>query len=141
MQFQTILTALAALILVNTSHAAGVAIEPGQWEMKSTMTMTMMPQPQSTTTVECIEDDALNPETFNMDKDSPCAITDVNFKGKTASWNINCPTEGGPVMEGQWEITSNGDTLTGKGTMTTEFSGQKMGFNMTWEGKRIGDCK
>jgi hypothetical protein len=31
--------------------------------------------------------------------------------------------------------------LSGKGEMTTEIAGQKMGFNMSWEGKRIGDCK
>jgi hypothetical protein len=44
-------------------------------------------------------------------------------------------------MEGQWEFTSKGDSISGKGSMNTEFSGQHMGFDMTWVGNRIGDCE
>ncbi|MFC1777202.1 DUF3617 domain-containing protein [Pseudomonadota bacterium] len=141
MRLYTILLGLTAVFLVNTANAGGVAIEPGQWEMTSTMTMSMMPQPQTTTVLECIEEDELDPESFNMDEDTPCDITDVTTDGNTARWSINCPTEGGAVMEGHWEVTSNGDSLTGKGEMTTEMAGQKMGFNMNWQGKRIGKCE
>jgi hypothetical protein len=135
------LTSLTIIFLVGTASAAGISIEPGQWEMTSTMTMTMMPQPRTTTILDCIEEGVLNPETFNMDEDNPCDITDVTTDGNTARWLINCPTEGGPVMEGHWEVTSNGNSLTGKGEMTTEMAGQKMGFSMSWEGKRIGECE
>lgn len=141
MRLHVILSGLTILFFTGTVSAEGVPINPGMWEMTSTMTMSMMPTPQTTTVEECIEEDILNPEKFNMDEDSPCAITDVSLDGNTATWSINCPTEGGPAMEGQWEVTSHGDTLTGKGQMTAEFSGQKMGFDMQWEGKRVGDCK
>lgn len=141
MRSPVILTSLIAIFFVNTASAAGISIEPGQWEMTTTMTMSMMPQPQTTTVLECIEEDVLDPETFNVDEDNPCDITDVTKSGDTARWSISCPTEGGPVMEGHWEITSNGDSLTGKGEMTTEMAGQKMGFTMGWEGKRIGKCE
>lgn len=141
MRSPIILTSLIAMFFVSTANADGISIEPGQWEMTSTMTMSMMPQPQITTVQECIEDDVLDPETFNMDEDNPCNIADVTTDGNTLRWSINCPTEGGPVMEGHWEITSNGDSLTGKGEMSTEMSGQKMGFDMIWEGKRIGKCE
>lgn len=141
MRINTILAGLAAVFITGSVYAEGVSIDPGMWEMTSTMTMTMMPAPQTTTVKECIEDGELNPETFNMDKDNPCDITDINIDGNTASWSIVCPTPGGPVMEGHWEMTSNGDSITGTGTMEAEFSGQKMGFNMTWDGKRVGDCE
>ena len=135
------LSGLITLFLVNSASAAGVSIDPGQWEMTTTMTMSMMPQPQTTTVLECIEEDVLDPESFNMDEDNPCEITEVTTDGNTARWLINCPTEGGPVMEGHWEVTSNGDSLTGKGEMTTGITGQIMGFSMSWEGKRIGKCE
>jgi len=141
MRFQFFLTGLATVFLAGSAHAAGVSIQPGQWEMTSTMTMTIMPQPQVNTVHECIEENEISPDNFNMDQDNPCDITDVMVEGNTARWSISCPTEAGMVMEGQWEFTSLGNSITGSGTMTTEFSGQKMGFDMTWEGKRIGDCE
>jgi len=141
MRLHTTLTCLTAIFLVGTANADGIDVEPGQWEMTSTMTMSMMPQPQVTTVMECIEEDTLNPEDFNMDEENPCSISEASTKGNTTRWSINCPVEGGAVMEGQWEVTSTGDSLTGKGDMTTEIAGQKMGFGMSWEGKRVGDCK
>ena len=141
MRINIFLTGLASLVFAGTASAEGVSIDPGMWEMTSTMTMTMMPEPRSNTVQECIENDELSPESFNMDKDNPCDITEVAIEGNTARWSINCSTDGGPAMEGQWEFTSNGDSISGKGEMNAEFSGQKMGFNMTWKGKRIGDCE
>jgi len=141
MRIHIFLTGLAIFMFTGSASAEGVSIDPGMWEMTSTMTMTMMPEPRSTTVNECIEEDELSPESFNMDKDNPCNITDVTIEGNTARWSISCSTGGGPVMDGQWEFTSNGDSITGNGSMETEFSGQKMGFNMTWEGKRVGDCE
>ena len=141
MRFQVFLSGLATVLISGTSSADGVSIQPGMWEMTSTMTMTMLPQPQSNTFKECIDKDEISPESFNMDEDTPCQISDMSVEGNTAHWSINCPTEGGPVMEGQWEFTSSGDSISGSGTMSTEFSGQKMGFDMTWAGKRTGDCE
>ena len=140
MRTQFILAGLAAVFFTSTGHAEGVAIQPGMWEMTSTMTMTMLNQPQTNTAKECIEEDELDPENFNMDQDNPCKIADVEIDGKTARWSISCPTEGGMTMDGKWEFTSYGDSISGSGSMSTEMSGQKFGFDMTWSGKRIGDC-
>ena len=141
MRLSTILASFIVMFPVCTANTEGVDIEPGQWEMTSTVTMSMLPQPQVNTAVECIKKDRLNPEDFDMDEENPCSISDVNIEGNTSRWSINCPFEGGAVMNGQWEVTSHGDSLTGKGSMATEIAGQKMGFNMSWEGKRIGECK
>ena len=141
MRLSTVLASFTAIFLTSTVNAEGLDVEPGQWEMTTTMTMSMMPQPQVTTDIECIEEDKLRPEDFDMDEDSPCSISDVNYEGNTGRWSIDCPVEGGGAMKGQWEVTSNGDKLSGKGEMTPEIAGQKMGFNMSWEGKRIGECK
>ena len=135
------LIGLIAVLFSITSNADGVAIDPGQWEMTTTMTMSMMPQPQTNTTKECINESELNPEDFNMDEENPCSINDATIDGDTASWTINCPAANGMVMEGAWQFTSKGDSLTGKGYMSADMMGQTMRFDMTWEGKRIGDCE
>ena len=75
-----------------------------------------------------------------MDEENPCDISDVKIESNTASWKISCPAEGGAMTEGTWQVTSHGDTLSGEGNMSTEVAGQKFGFDMAWEGKRIGDC-
>jgi hypothetical protein len=135
-----LISALAAILLyAGNSHAAGLKIEPGKWKMTNTMTMTMMPQPQVTTSEECIEKDTLDPDDFN-DDENPCKISDIEMTGNTAKWAIDCPVENGMVMQGSWEVTSGGDTLTGKGNMSADMAGQKFGFDMSWEGERIGDC-
>jgi hypothetical protein len=141
MRFNVFLTCLATVMIAGTASAEGVSIDPGMWEMTSTMTMTMMPQPRSTTVNECIEEDELSPESFNLDKENPCTISDVAVEETTARWSISCSTGGGPMMEGQWEFTSSGDTIDGNGSMSTEINGQTMGFEMVWTGERIGDCE
>ena len=141
MRFNLFLTGLATVVFAGAAGAEGVSINPGMWEMTSTMTMTMMPQPRNNTVKECIENDELSPESFNMDEENPCTISDIAVEGDTARWSISCSTRGGPVMEGQWEFTSSGDTISGNGSMSTEFNGQAMGFEMVWEWERIGDCE
>ena len=134
------LSLLVTMLFTNVAIAEGVSIDPGLWEMTTTMTMSMMPQPQTSVETECIEEDEINPEDFNMDEENPCDITDVSINGDTGRWSINCPTEMGMAMKGQWEFTSNGDSITGSGSMTANIAGQEMGFNMTWTGTRVGDC-
>jgi len=140
MRFTAVLLTTTVLLFAGNLAADGIPVSPGKWEMTSTMTMTMMPQPQTNTMTECIKDDHIDPESFNMDEETPCSIKDMTVDGDTLSWAISCPTAAGQ-MDGQWEMTSQGDTLSGHGSMSAEFGGQKMGFDMTWEGKRIGDCE
>ena len=141
MKLPVIITSLTSIFFAMTATAAGVSINPGQWEMTTTMTMTMMPQPKTTTLIQCLEDEELNPESFNMNEDQPCEISEVIFDGNNASWSINCPTDNGMAMQGLWEFTSSGDSISGSGSMSADFGGQKVGFDMNWEGKRIGDCE
>ena len=140
MKLCVVISSLTVMFFSVSAIAEGVSIDPGNWEMTSTITMTMMPQPQTTTVMECIKEPELNPEDFNMDEDNPCNISEVAIDGDTASWSINCPTEGGAVMEGKWEFTSAGDSISGSGTMSMDYAGQEMGFEMSWAGKRTGDC-
>jgi hypothetical protein len=125
----------------SVSFAEGVAVEPGKWEMTMTMEMSMLPAPQTRTSTECIEQDELSPEDFNMDEDSPCNISDMVIDGNTVSWAINCPGPTGGEMTGSWSFTSHGDSITGEGSMTAEMAGQSMEFKMNWGGKRVGDCE
>lgn len=138
-----LLSLISTTLFAASAMAQGIPVNPGKWEMSTTTTVSMpgmsMP-PQKEATTECVEEDMLTPEHFNDDPENPCNISDVEIKGDTAKWTVACPTEMGD-MGGHWEITSSGDTLAGSGSMSAEYNGQQMGFEVSWEGKRIGDCK
>jgi hypothetical protein len=127
--------------LVSTSiFAQGVPIEPGMWEMTSTMNMPMLPQPRVTTEMECIEESELSPEKMTEeDMDTSCTYDTRVVDGNTMKWSMDCNSEGG-ASRGEWEVTSHGDTLTGEGTVTVDAQGHSMVMNMKWDGKRVGDC-
>ena len=112
---------------------------PGKWEMKMTMQMSMLPAPQVRTYTECIEEDELSPESFETDENSPCTPSDFEIDGNTARWSISCPGPAGE-MTGNWEFTSDEDTVTGNGSMSANMGGMTMEMNMDWDGKRVGDC-
>ena len=130
---------LPGILLATAVMAEGVAVDPGKWEMTMTMEMSMLPAPQTRTSTECIEQNELGPDDFNMDEDSPCDFNDVEIDGNTVSWAISCPGPAGE-MTGNWLFTSHGDSITGEGSMTADMAGQSMEFTMNWNGKRIGDC-
>jgi len=138
MRFGSLLICMV-VFFASSALAEGVPITPGKWEMKMTMEMTMLPAPQVRTYTECMEESELDPEAFNMDENSPCEIGEMQIEGNTVRWDMNCPTVAGD-MTGSWEVTSEGETVTGSGSMSAEMAGQTMQFDMNWEGKRLGPC-
>lgn len=133
---------ILGLLAVSAQQALAnsIPVEPGLWEMTSTMTMPMMPQPRVTTVTECMEKSELSTDEFHdQGMDPECTFESAQVEGNTMTWSFDCPMEGG-TSHGEWEATSSGDTVTGKGMITASFQGQTMEMNMSWEGKRIGDC-
>ena len=118
----------------------GIPIEPGMWEMTTTTNIPMMPQPNVSTTMECIEEGELSPQTMTDEAmDSDCTFDTMVVDGNTMQWSMHCSAPGG-ASRGVWEATSNGDTLTGGGTVSVDMQGQTMTMAMQWDGKRVGDC-
>jgi len=120
--------------------AGGIPVEPGMWEMSSTMTMPMLPQPRVTTTTECIRESEISMDDMGDGEIDPnCQFDMAQLDGNTMKWSFDCPVEGG-TSHGEWEATSSGNSVTGNGLVTMSFQGQTMEMTMSWEGKRVGDC-
>lgn len=120
--------------------AQGLPIEPGLWEMTTSMNMPMLPQPRVSTRMECIEESELSPDLMSGgDMDTSCTYDSRMVDGNTMKWSMVCTEQAG-VSRGEWEATSHGDTLIGGGTVTVDMQGQAMVMTMKWEGKRVGDC-
>ena len=133
-------TVLLFCLFSISAIAEGITIEPGRWEMTSTMNMPMLPQPRVNTDVECIHESELSPEAMTEDSmDSGCSFDTMMVDGNTMKWSMDCTLEEG-ASHGEWEVTSHGDTLSGDGTVTVDVQGQAMVMTMAWEGKRIVAC-
>jgi hypothetical protein len=133
---------LVALILSMPTLciADTLSVEPGMWRMSMTMEMSMMPQPQVRNFEECITKDEMTPEDFSISEDdSGCAYGVPEIKDNTATWTISCPNGAGQ-MQGQWSITSMGDSIEGVGHFDMEMQGQAVDVNMHWQGNRVGEC-
>jgi hypothetical protein len=130
----------ALLFAAPAAWAQGLPVEPGKWEMKSTVNMPMMPQPRETTTTECMEKSEITMDEMGGEEMDPaCTFNTAQVDGNTMKWSVDCPVEGG-TSHGEWEATSSGDSIVGEGLVTISFQGQTMEMTMNWEGKRIGAC-
>ena len=123
------------------ARADGIPVEPGLWEMSSTMNMPMLPQPRVTTTTECMKESEISMDDMGgEDMDPNCQFEMAQVDENTMKWSFDCPVDGG-TSHGEWEATSSGDSVTGNGVITMSFQGQTMEMTMSWQGKRIGDCQ
>jgi len=132
---------VALLAAVLDVRAEGIPVEPGLWEMTSTMNMPMLPQPQTHSMTECIDQGEISMDDVGtQDMDPNCTFGVAQVDGNTMSWSFDCPVEGGGTSHGEWQATSHGNRVEGSGKITMAMQGQAMEMNMTWQGKRVGDC-
>ena len=135
---------IAASLLALVSQpvlAAGISVEPGMWEMTTTLNMPMMPAPQTTTISECIEDSDFDFEDMSTeDMDPNCSMSSNQVDDSTIKWTLDCPVEGGGTSHAEWRITSAGKTLEGDGKISVSVMGQEMEMTTTFTGKHTGAC-
>jgi hypothetical protein len=134
---------IASLLTLSTAHQAmaedGVTIEPGLWEVSTTMTTPMSPKPLIQTEQECIKDSKISPQDIAPSDNGECSMSDINVSSNTLSWSMQCNTPGG-AMNGQGAFESKGDSGSGNMTMNMNIEGQSFSMEMVWKGHRVGSC-
>jgi hypothetical protein len=138
---KTLLFALVVLVAAPAARGDGVAVEPGLWEMTTTMTMPMLPEPQTVTSTDCVEDAVLDVDEMNGEGLDPECTLDVSQPDeRTIRWVMDCPVEGGGSSHAEWQVTSSGDAVDGSGTIRMTVIGQEMSMDAAFSGRRVGDC-
>ena len=134
---------IASLLTLFTAHLAlagdSVSIEPGLWEVSTTMTSPMFPQPRVQTQQECMKESRISPDTLAPSENGECSISETNVNGDTLNWSMLCNTPGG-AMNGQGSFESKGDSGSGNMTMNMTIEGQSFSMELVWKGRRIGSC-
>ena len=133
--------ALSLLVAPVAARADAIPVEPGLWEMTSTVNMPMLPQPKVSTRTDCIEEEEISMDDVGGEDMGPeCSFETAQADESTLQWSFTCPMEGGGTSHGEWQATSFGDRVTGSGKVSMEMQGQVMEMTLSWEGKRIGEC-
>lgn len=145
--FKTLLcaTAIAGAVLAG-GRAARAAdhpnIQPGNWEITTSMEMPGMPMPPARPITRCIKPDEIKDnqsfaDSMQARNKGKCKISDVKFESDKLSYSFTCDSG----ASGNSEILFGGTTYEGTTKMTIPGHGNgPMTMTNRFKAKRLGDC-
>jgi len=130
------------LVLLATagSGAAAQGMEPGEWELTTTIASPMMPQPQTMTVKRCIKaEDLAEPSRWMGGKPpgSDCTLTPQARDARGASWVMACPSSG---MKGKGRARFTAGMMDSEMQMSGMQEGKKFELSTRTRGRRLGPC-
>ena len=154
----TLVTMTAGLTLfAHLSSAEGPRIEPGEWEITTTMEMSMLPEPKVITKTDCISaEQAKSDPLAALVEEGHCTVLSQEESGNSIVFEIECAGDSSmPVKtRGTGEFTGDGKTLSGSMDSTTELPempdmpgvagmptmGGQVAMSQQWTGRYLGPC-
>ena len=129
----------AATIAAASIPAFSQGMEPGEWQMTTSMSSPMFPKPQSVTQTQCIrKGEGDDPNRLMGEQPSGCKVTVKQKSADGYAWEMSCPKEG---MRGSGSVRFTRDSMQGEVRMSGESGGQKFDMLTKMSGKRTGPCK
>ena len=130
------LTTCIILAIFPTLCFAAPDMQPGRWEITSTLEMPGMAfSMPASKHFQCITADQILPQV--QQENNKCQIVDQSMYGNIVTWQVQCKSDGGS-MDSHGEITYHGDSF--KGTVVTNGSQMPSAMTQKMTGKRIGPC-
>ena len=130
------LTTCITLAMFPTLCFAAPDMQPGRWEITSTLEMPGMAfSMPASKHIQCITADQILPQV--QQENNKCQIVDQSMHGNIVTWQVQCESGGGS-MDSHGEITYHGDSF--KGTVVTNGSQMPSAMTQKMTGKRIGPC-
>jgi hypothetical protein len=119
--------------------AASAAMRPGMWETTMSGEMT---GGQPVVSRACVSQKQIDESRGlpKMDGEGMrCEQLDVKASGNSVTWRLRCTGE--VPVEGTGQMTSTGESYSGRIDLTARVQGQTMRMNQTITGRRVGDCR
>jgi hypothetical protein len=133
---------LALVALLAVALPAGAQnMDPGEWELSSTMTSPALPKPQSATVTHCLsKEDAENPSRFVSGPSTHnCTLKPGARAPDSFEWAISCPDQ---HMTGTGKLRYSRRSLDADLRMVVETQpGQKIDMQTRVSGRLLGPCK
>ena len=135
------LLVLALLAGLSSGAAAQErGMEPGEWELTTTISSPMMPQPQTATVKHCIKaEDLAEPSRWmgGAPPGSDCKLTPLERDGKSASWEMACPSSG---FKGRGRARFTAGMMDSEMNISGMQDGKKFEMQTKTRGRRLGPC-
>ena len=132
---------IALFSLLAVALPAGAqSMEPGLWELSSTLSSPSLPKPQSGTVTHCMsKDDAANPARFVSGPQSKkCTITPGARTPNSFEWAIDCPEQ---RMSGTGKLRYSRTSIDADMRFTVEPQpGKKLDMQTQVSGRHLGPC-
>lgn len=132
---------LALVSLLAVALPAGAqSMNPGQWELSSTMSSPALPKPHSATVTHCMtKEDADNPARFvSGPSTEKCTLTQGARTSGSFEWSIACPEQ---RMTGTGKLRYSSTTMNADIHVVVEPQpGQKMTMQTKVSGRHLGPC-
>jgi Protein of unknown function (DUF3617) len=133
----------AFIVLAVASGAAAAqqqGMEPGEWELTTTISSPMMPQPQTATVRHCIKaEDLAEPSRWmgGSPPGSDCTLTPLERDASGASWEMACPSSG---FKGRGRARFAAGMMDSEMQMRGMQNGKKFEMQTKTRGRRLGPC-
>ena len=131
-----LLVAVAAFGLPSVAQA----MDPGEWEFRTTVSSPMMQVPQVATALQCVTpEDARDPTRYAARNEAPgCTVKPGARTAGSYNWTVLCADQG---MRGSGSATFTGKTIESAMRLNSDFQGVKMEIRTETKGRYLGPCK
>jgi len=134
---------VVAVIVLSTppSHAAtgGIRIEPGLWELVSSLPDPFGGEPMRQTHRTCVRDREITPDRVNREV-KMCRVWNVNIEGPLAKWRMSCDTPAGP-MAGTGSLRSTPTAVAGSLELAMTIGSLEIPVTGSFKARRLGACR
>ena len=127
-------------VLAIALPAGAQTMDPGEWELSSTLTSSALPKPESATVTHCLsKEDAENPARFvSGPRTQNCTITPGARTPDSFEWTIVCPDQ---RMSAKGKLRFTRRSMDADIRMVVEPQpGQKVDMQTKVSGRLLGPC-
>ena len=138
------------ILVAITGLSWGFEINPGNWEITTTVTMPMLPQPQVSTTTECItREKARQDPLAAINKAGHCRALARKEQGNSLDFKVECQQRN-MVSHGVGHYVADGNTMSGFMEIRMDMPAmpaaqgmpvRAMQVKTSWKGRRLGPCQ
>jgi Protein of unknown function (DUF3617) len=129
---------IAALCLPLAAGAQ--SMQPGEWEISSSVSSPMLPKPQSATVTRCVsKEDAADPARLTAGPSTQgCTVTPGARAAGSFKWAIACPAQG---VTGTGVVHYTDKSMDSEIHMAVDMEGKKTDMFTKVSGRYLGPCK